>query len=297
MAQALKLRLGDGSVIQLDRSDLRSWYERGLIGDDTPVQRPGSSTWSKLSAVEDVNQWRGRAKAPARNAPTGASPSRGGVVSGGARTSYPSPWPRRLLLGTVLLLAVAAVGSTYDVWLPAAQRGLTALTGRKESPAATGPALDPVRRRQREAMQTATAELPHLRAETIELVMSSSAAGVLDAPEVFRRSYEAAGRGLAALSPGESKELGALNSALSGALSGRERAQLADYIERVRAKRPTSPAEDADMSRLVRRGTAALSPARRARLQELFAKAVAFALARPAPAQVPEPAASPDPTR
>src|SRR4029453_14199392 len=107
MAQALKLRLGDGSVIQLERSDLRSWYERGLISDDTPVQRPGSSTWSKLSAVEDVSQWRGRAKAPARSQGAQAAPVRSGM-SGGARTSYPSPWPRRLVLGTALLLALAA---------------------------------------------------------------------------------------------------------------------------------------------------------------------------------------------
>jgi hypothetical protein len=296
MAQALKLRLGDGSVIQLERSDLRSWYERGLISDDTPVQRPGSSTWSKLSAVEDVSQWRGRAKAPARSQ-AGAAPVRG-TPGGGGRTSYPSPWPRRLVMGTVLLLAVAAVGFTYDMWLPAVKRGVAALTGGGGSGAATAaPALDPVQRRQREAMQTATAELPHLRADTIELVMSSSAAGVLDAPEVFRRSYEAAGRGLAALSPAEAKELGALNSALSGALSPRERAQLADYIERVRAKRPTSPAEDAEMSRVVRRGAAALTPARRARLQELLAKAVAWALSRTPATPIPYVEASPAETR
>lgn len=297
MAQALKLRLGDGSVIQLERSDLRSWYERGLISDDTPVQRLGSSTWSKLADVEDVHQWRGRAKASVKGRSASAAPVRGGG-GGGARTSYPSPWPRRLALGVGGVLALAAVGFTHDLWLPAVQRWMAAVTGRGGSAAATAdPALDPVQRRHREAVQAATTELPHLRPDTIELVMASSAAGVLDTPEVFRRSYEAAGRGLAALNAAEVKELGVLNSALSGALSPRERAQLADYIERVRAKRPTSPAEDTEMSRLVRRGTAALAPARRARLQELFAKAVAWALARPAAAQLPEVAAPPAETR
>jgi hypothetical protein len=297
MAQALKLRLGDGSVIQLERSDLRSWYERGLIGDDTPVQRLGSSTWSKLSDVEDVSQWRGRARAPAarRAAAADAAPAYGG---GGGRTAYPSPWPRRLVLGTVAVLAVAAVAFTSDVWLPAVQRLGASLTGGdRPAASAAGPALDQAQRRHREAVQTAAAELPHLRTDTIELVMASSAAGVLDAPEVFRRAYEAAGRGLATLDAAEVKDLGALNTALSGALSARERAQLADYIERVRAKRPTSPAEDAEMSRLVRRGAAALSPTRRARLQELFAKAVAFALSRPAAAQLPVAPASPAATR
>jgi hypothetical protein len=246
--------------------------------------------------VEDVGQWRGRAKAPARS-PAAAAPSSRNSGMGGGRTSYPSAWPRRLVLGTGALLALAAIGFTHDVWLPALQGWASSLTGRGAPPAATGTALDQVQRRHREAVQTATAELPHLRADTIELVMSSSAAGVLDASEVFRRAYEAAGRGLAALNPAEARELGALNSALSGSLSSRERAQLADYIERVRAKRPTSPAEDAEMSRLVRRGTAALAPARRARLQELFAKAVSWALARPAAAQPPEAPASPAETR
>jgi hypothetical protein len=292
---ALKLRLGDGSVIQLERTDLRSWYERGLISDDTPAQRLGSSTWSRLADVEDVHQWRGRAKAPSRAAPPPADE----YDDDDTDDALPSPWPRRLVLGTVAVLALAAVAFTSDVWLPAVQQWGASITGGGGGGTGTPavrPAEDQVQRRHREAVQAATAELPHLRPDTIELVMASSAAGVLDAPEVFRRSYEAAGRGLAALNPTEARELGALNTALSGALSARERALLADYIERVRGKRPTSPAEDAEMSRLVRRGTAALSVARRARLQELFSKAVAAALgARPAAATVPvEPAPVPD---
>jgi hypothetical protein len=296
---ALKLRLGDGSVIQLERSDLRSWYEKGLITEDTQVQRVGSTSWSRLGELEDVRQWHGpRTKAPARSSAAPAAPARGMA----ARPSEGPAWPRRLALGTGALLAVAAVAFTSDLWLPAVQGWAASLTGRAtEAAPAAGPRVDEVQRRHREAVQAAVAELPHLRSDTIELVMSSSAAGVLDAPEVFRRSYEAAGRGLAALDAAEARDLGALNSALSGALSARERAQLADYIERVRGRRPTSPAEDAQMSRLVRRGAGALSPARRARLQELFAKAVSWALSRPAAsppaAQPPDVGASTEPTR
>lgn len=152
---------------------------------------------------------------------------------------------------------------------------------RRAAATATGITEDDVLRRHRQAVETATAELPHLRTDTVELLMSSSAAGVLDPPDVFRRSYEAAGRGLAALDKVKSRELAALNSALSGALSARERVQLADYIERVRARRPTTPAEDAEMSRLVRRAALALAPARRARLQALLAEAIGAALDRP----------------
>jgi len=296
MAQPLKLRLADGSVIQLERGDLRSWYERGLIGDDTPVQRLGSSSWTRLADGEDVRQWRSsRSRSAARAPATSSAPSPRG---GSARTSFTSPWPKRVALATAAVLAVAAVAFTADVWLPAVQRWGAALTGRGGSGAtAAGPAEDQLQRRHREAMQAAVGDLPHLRPDTIDLVMASSAAGVLDPPEVFRRSYEAAGRGLAALDATEARELGALNSALSGALSPRERTQLADYIERVRGKRPTSPAEDATMSRLMRRGTAALTAARRTRLQELFAKAVASALARPAAAQPPPGPAPADATR
>jgi hypothetical protein len=296
---AHKLRLGDGSVIELGKADVRSWYERGLINDDTPVQRAGSTRWTRLADVEDVRGWRGpaRAKAARRpaNAPAARTPSRG---SGGARTSFPSPWPRRMALGVGALLAVAAAFFTTDMWLPAVKGWMAALGGGTAGQPAAAAEEDPAQRHHREAVQAAVAELPLLTRETVEGVMASSAAGVLDPQEVFRRSYEAAGRGLAALTAAEAQELGALNQSLSAALSARERGQLADYIERVRGRRPTSPAEDAEMSRLVRRGTTALGAARRARLQALFSKAVGAALARPAAAaQPPEGVASPAATR
>jgi hypothetical protein len=281
MPQAHKLRLGDGSVIQLGGADLRSWYERGLINDDTPVQRQGSRTWTRLADVENVRGWRsgtaGRVGRATRSSPAAS-----------ARRASPSRWPRRLALGLGALLLAAGAAFNSDLWL----RPLLDLKRETSAAAPQDAGADAVERHRREALQAAAAELPHLRADTVELVMASSAAGVLDPPEVFRRSYEAAGRGLAALDTAEARELGALNTSLSGALSARERAQLADYIERVRGRRPTSPGEDAAMSRLVRRGVVALSPPRRARLQALFAKAVAAAVAPPA---APQPSGEPAP--
>jgi hypothetical protein len=301
MPQAHKLRLGDGSVIELQRADMRSWYERGLIGDDTPVQPPGSSSWTRLSQAVDVREWRGRrtASAPARR-PSASTPaarpstgrsSAARAHAGGARVSYPPEWPRRLAWGGVLL-AVAALAVSFELWWPPLMR----LAGRTPAtPPPAGPTVDDVQRRHREAVQAAVAALPQLRSDTVELLMSSSAAGLLEPADVFRRSYEAAGRGLAALDRTEARELAALNGALSAALSARERVLLADYIERVRSRRPTSLAEDGEMSRLVRRAALTLPPARRARLQELLAEAIAAALDRPA--QPPAAPAAGDVTR
>jgi hypothetical protein len=294
MPQAHKLRLGDGSVIELGPSELRSWYERGLINDDTLVQVPGSNTWTPLARAAGAREARGKGR---RSPPvTRASLA---AARGGARRSFPSPWPRRLALGGAGVAVLALVAFTSGWWLPALQGGIASLRGRSTPAArpAAGGTEDEVQRRHRLAVQEATTQLPHLSRDTIELVMSSSAAGVLEPSEVFRRAYEAAGRGLPSLQRAEAQELAALNSALSGALSARERVQLADYIERVRGRRPTSPAEDAEMAGLVRRGTAALAPPRRVRLQALFAKVVASALAAPPPAQPPVEGASAEETR
>lgn len=263
MTSPHKLRLGDGSVIKLDPADMRSWYERGLINDETMVQPPGSRGWTRLPEVVDVRGWRGgaRSRASARPAAPAARP---------AAARAPSPWLRRLALGaaTVVLLATAAVAAFW--WWGARKPGAGDTAASSE---------DEVLRRRQMAVQTAAMELPHLGPETIERVMAASAAGVLDPPEVFRRSYEAAGRGLTALSPAESAELGRLHASLTGALSPTERTRLSSYLERVRGRRPTSPSEDMEMSRLVRKAAQALPPAARTRLQLLFAKTVAAALA------------------
>lgn len=295
MARPHKLRLADGSVIELEPADMRSWFEKGLINADTPVQVPGSNTWSTLSQVTDLGGARRRTSAPAPAARAPAAPvNRGGGASSSsgfsARTSAPrreytppSPWPRRLVIGAGLALALSAVAFTSGWWLPAIQG---AFRGKPDTSAqdATRRAEDETQRRHRQAVQEAAQQLPHLRSDTIELVMANSAVGVLDPSEVFRRAYEAAGRGLPALDRTEAQELGALNSALSSSLSSRDRVRLADYIERVRGRRPTSPQEDADMAHMVGRAAAAMNPARRARLQALFAKVVASALGAPPPA-------------
>ena len=38
MPPTLRVRLGDGSVIDLSHEDVRSWYESGLLTGDSQVQ-------------------------------------------------------------------------------------------------------------------------------------------------------------------------------------------------------------------------------------------------------------------
>jgi hypothetical protein len=110
--------------------------------------------------------------------------------------------------------------------------------------------------------------------------MGQSAAQVLEPAEAFRRTYLMTSRGLPALSKAEQAEMGALSSQMYASLPARDRARLGSYIERVRAQQATDPRLDDEMSRLAKGAVLKLPPARRARLQALFEKAVAAGLTR-----------------
>ena len=73
MPQTLRVRLGDGSVIDLSREDLRSWYESGLLAGDTQVQKAGSRDWTSLSKAVDTSPWRKPAAARGVSVPAKAS--------------------------------------------------------------------------------------------------------------------------------------------------------------------------------------------------------------------------------
>jgi hypothetical protein len=135
----------------------------------------------------------------------------------------------------------------------------------------------PMTTRLPEAVQRAALEVPILTPESAELLMGQSAAMVLEPADAFRRAYESVGRGMPALSRDEIQELGALSTALYNTLPGRERQQLGSYIERVRDRQPTSAAEDMAVSQLAKRAVLKLPAPRRARLQQIYAKAIAAA--------------------
>jgi hypothetical protein len=108
MGSSYKVRLADGSEIgPLDRAMLRSWYEQGLIADDSLVLGPGAPRWSGLARVVDVSGWKrpGAARPRAPRAPSATPPAPAGAA--GIRLE-----PRRAALyaGAVAAVLVAAFG-------------------------------------------------------------------------------------------------------------------------------------------------------------------------------------------
>jgi hypothetical protein len=124
MAQGLIVRLGDGSEIgPLDRDDLRSWFERGLITVDSMVKRPDSARWTTLGQEIDVTLWQKMAAASRSVAPQAQSPrpaprpappsSPRPAARAPARPSFEIPsWARPAGIA-VLALAVAAGAWVY----------------------------------------------------------------------------------------------------------------------------------------------------------------------------------------
>jgi hypothetical protein len=123
MPQAFRVRLGDGSVIDLDREALRSWYEKGLVGPDTQIQAPGSRAWVRLAQATDVRQWRsprpvGRS-VPAR--PAGRTSPPPAARRADTVVSIEIDWGRLaryagLLVGAGVIAAAAYGTSAY--WRP-----------------------------------------------------------------------------------------------------------------------------------------------------------------------------------
>ena len=109
MARAYKVRLGDGSEIgPLDPDMLRSWYQRGLIDDDSPVQPDGARRWAALSHLVDLRAWGG----PRRRRKRRARPAEVPVTSG-------TPPHRARSLAAAILFAAGAVGAGLWAVFPA----------------------------------------------------------------------------------------------------------------------------------------------------------------------------------
>lgn len=422
------MRLGDGSVIDLGVAEIQSWYESGLVGDDTQVQKPGSRDWARLGQAVDTRGWR------RPGAPRGVSvPARGPGTSAAPRSpapksfTEPRPLPRpapplvewrryaraaAMIAIPLLLLYLAApfvvpllfgtaeerrvkaatapekrfsdVGMTLDVpprWsllkrdhtlftLPAharvslaepkaaafavlavetppraypsldawldrvvedrrnAEPGLRVvrredaeekarrliaarlagdtvveevvtawrdgftyyalLVWGPEASARAAHASDEIRRgitvtgRQgeqvRQGVTAITADVPLLTEQAAETLVGHSQAGALEPAEAFRRTWLFAGRGLSALTAAEQQEMGALSTELYSKLPAADRARLGAYLDRVRAGHATEPAQDLEMSRLVKAAFARLRPPRRERLQGLFERAITAAV-------------------
>lgn len=137
-----------------------------------------------------------------------------------------------------------------------------------------------VGQRVQQALQRVITEVPHLSTRSAETLMGRSAAGVLEPPEVFRRSWDLASRGLFALDKAEARELSNLTTAVYARVPGAQRARLGAYVARVRARESTTVEQDAEMCAVMKAAVDKLPALHRQRLQELFDKAIAAGLTR-----------------
>ncbi len=391
MAKGFRVRLDDGSEMDLDSDMVRSWYDQGLIHDRTPMRAPGSKNWKRMDEVVEMRGWKQSGRAGGDDdeidevaGPAGPQQWRSYVGSvllfaAAAGAAYlwffpdrwtpvlaPAPW-REIALGAlvlalslvrgwsigriftriVMLVAAFALFPLAGLLIAQGVRGLpllvllsawilasgffaflgtvvatanavlylvTILVGaagifyfgcvppgtappvvqaappptappqtmpvvRPSAPAAAGTSASAGPNAGLElAVRAATQEVPLLTPHAAELLMSRSAAQVLEPPEAFRRAYGLVGRGLHALSAPESKEMGELHTAIYASLPAAQRDRLGDYIDRARNRYATTPEEDRQMSQLMKSAVLALPAERRARLQSLFEKALTAGL-------------------
>jgi len=396
MAKGFRVRLDDGSEMDLDGDMVRSWYDQGLIHGDTPMRAPGSKNWRRMDEVVEMRGWRessdraGRAGEDDDEAagPAGPQKWRSYVASAllfaaagaaGYMAFFPERWTpalapvpwREIALGAlvlalslvrgwpigrmftrvVMLLAAFALFPLAGLLIAQGVRGLplivllcawvvasgffaflgvavatanailflvTILVGAAGvcyfgyvpagtapapvaavpppaptapsrtlpvAPASAPPSLAPASSAPGPsvalAVRAATQEVPLLTPQAAELLMSRSAAQILEPPEVFRRAYGLVGRGLYALSRPESKEMGELHTAIYASLPPAQRDRLGDYIDRARSRYATTPDEDRQMSQVMKSAVLSLPADKRARLQALFEKAMTAGLDKP----------------
>jgi hypothetical protein len=128
--------------------------------------------------------------------------------------------------------------------------------------------------RLREAVDAATAAVPHLSAPAAEQLMAQSEARVLEPDQAFRRSLQALAQNIEALTPAEKNELSRLTTATYAGVPWKDRARLGDYVERVRKGATTPPEEDRAMAALLKDAESRLSGEGRLKLQGFYEKAI-----------------------
>jgi hypothetical protein len=128
--------------------------------------------------------------------------------------------------------------------------------------------------RLRSAVDAAVAAVPHLSAPAAEQLMSQSEARLLEPDQAFRRSLSALAANIAALTEAEKAELTRLTAAAYSGIAWKDRARIADYVERIRKGQATPPEEDKEMASLLRAAESRLSGEGRLKLQSYYEKAI-----------------------
>ena len=128
--------------------------------------------------------------------------------------------------------------------------------------------------RLREAVEAAVVAVPHLSAPAAEQLMAQSEARLLEPEQAFRRSLQALAANIGSLTPAEKNELSRLTTATYAGVPWKDRARLADYVERVRKGATTPPEEDRAMAALLQTAESRLSGEGRLKLQGFYEKAI-----------------------
>ncbi len=184
-------------------------------------------------------------------------------------------WTKRVTIATALIVTVALLALNRQKWQPQAEsaaislgQGVDELSERASTRTVPPPAI-----------AAAAGQSPHLRPQTIELVMARSTEGVLDPTEVFRRAHLAAERAHESLPPTVSGELDSIMTTVANGLDAGEAERLRAYLADLRAGNPTAVYQDKEATWLMSRAVRRLPAERLARLQELMAQAVPAGLA------------------
>jgi hypothetical protein len=209
---------------------------------------------------------------PAEDVWDGDEPGEPGLVGSAVATAW--LWIKRATIAAALVAGVAILALNREAWLPRAKSDLTTLGGEVDRYASRARAkeIPPP------AVEAASREIPHMSAETLRLVMARSGRGPLAPVDAFRRAYDAAEAGRAALGQAASAELDALHGLLAAELPEAERARLASYLGRVRTRTGTASYEDQEAMWLLARAARRFPSDRLDRLQALLAQAVAGGL-------------------
>ena len=91
---------------------------------------------------------------------------------------------------------------------------------------------------------------------------------------MYKRQLSALAVNIGTLTDKEKAELTRLTTAAYTGLVWKDRARLADYVERVRKGAMTTPAEDKEMAELMKQAELRLSAEGRLRLQGYYEKAI-----------------------
>jgi hypothetical protein len=116
-----KVRLDDGSEIDLDLQAVKDWRTQGLLKRDSPVLKPGSKRWLPLHQALELQDLRSASQKRA------AAERRGEPIPEPSRRRGPArrqTW--RTVLAGILLIAAAGGGAFFwwrpERWLPALDR-------------------------------------------------------------------------------------------------------------------------------------------------------------------------------